>query len=1190
MKTNRLKLTSALLGALGLATSLLAQNVGQWDFDQSNLVQTAGANLGDMSYIDGAGTTSNLTVFASTTNLKVPNIGGVPAQVMEFTGYSAADYGIGYYMPTPPANGGGSLVNDYTFMCDVLYTNGGTFRPLIQMDDGTLDNILAFFAIGPDGSIQATNSSGAGLPSGVFGSLAAGVWYRLGFTFDNDNGVLTVYTNGTPVGVVHVGYNLDSPYAMLASSVLPIFSSSITNATGFVNSVQLRDSVLNPGELDALGGPTAAGLPINLPPAHSYIVSRSPDLGQVGIGPEPNIQVLIDQGDSTINASTITLSMDGTVLPAAVAVFSGNANEFTVMYDETNNILDPLSVHTLQITYVDTIQGNKTNTWSFTVAGYQNVTLPAPIYFEDFEEVTEGVSTNAQGVVVWNLPAGWSVTNNTAIQTPDYDLTDGSSDAWLNWVVVNTNRLEQIASGEDGTYSSPNQGYSYTPIFGPETGPRRLIIPPIVLNGVLLDSLAHGNCIDADSDQRCNACGTPPQPNNLGQVNVLFTRDYDLTGQTNVYVKWNSLYEQNQDNIGSVEYSVDQGVTWLPVVYMLDDGVTDGDGSDVVTNLATGQIDVFATFGTPRNDQAQGLSYSNFIGAVVSTNLAPYIQGRKNDDPLNGKRIEVYRIPMADNNPHVRFRFGQAGTSSWYFGMDDFGLYSINLPVITTQPGSQAVDANTQAKFSVVATGTALTYQWKFNGQIVAGATNATYLIPTATPTNAGLYTVVVKNSSGPVTSNPAQLTVNTLPVLTTSPAGEIAGFGQTVNFTAGGSGGRPLLFNWYFNGSLVASSTNANLMLESVQSNNIGSYQVAAWNSYGAVTSAPALLKVYAGPLTNSLVVHLKFDGDLTDSSGEGNNATYQNNGAAAKPNPTFVPGLLGEAFQVTTLIDSSDYEYATLGYPNDLEFGGTNDFSVSFWVKYAMTNGEAVQNDDIPFISNKDWDSSSNPGWGLFSQGGGNYRVNVTGPNLGADKYSETDTPHTMKDGNWHHVAVSVQDAPYGQSAFIYAYLDGVLVSKHPMIVAGSFDTSALALTDHQTAAPVPSLIEAQFAVNIGQDGTGVYTDNHNGYMIASLDDFGIWRRALTASEVTTIYNGGLAGKDLSQVATEQQLLLSFSGGKGGNINLSWPASPTGRVQESSSLHPANWADVPGTLGAGSAVIPITSTNAQMFFRVAQ
>jgi hypothetical protein len=812
------------------------------------------------------------------------------------------------------------------------------------------------------------------------------------------------------------------------------------------------------------------------------------------------------------------------------------------------------------------------------VSGYQNVTLPTPIYFEDFEEVTEGVTVNGS-VATWNLPEGWSVTNNTAIQTDGYDLTDGTSDAWLNWVVVNTNRLEQIASGEDGTYSSPNAGYNYTPIFGPETGPRRLIHPPIVLNGVLLDALAHGNCIDADSDQRCNACGLSPQPANLGQVNVLFTCDYDLTGHTNVYVKWNSLYEQNQDNMGSVEYSVDEGATWLPVLYMLDDGVTDGDGSDVVTNAATGQIDVFATFGTPRPDQAQGLSYSNFIGAVVSTNMIPFIQGRKNDDPLNGKRIEIHRIALADNSPHVRFRFGQAGTSSWYFGMDDFGLYSISLPVITTQPASQTVDANTSATFIVVASGAPFTYQWEFNGQNIPGATNQTYTIPAVLPANAGLYTVVVQNSSGPVTSSPAQLTVNTLPAIQTQPAGEIVDFGAPVTFTAVADGGRPLTFNWYFNGQLLASSTNPDYTIDPAKSANVGTYQLAVINTYGAVTSTPALLKVWGGPLSSNLVVHLTFDGNLNDSSGRGNNAAYQYNGAAANPNPTFLAGILGNAFQVTTLVDSSDYEYATLGYPPDLQFGGTNDFSVSFWCQY--TN----QADDIPFISNKDWNSSSDPGWGIFTQGGGNYRINLTGPNRGNDKFSETDTPQTLKNGKWHHVAVSVQDAPYGQGAFVYGYLDGVLVSKHSMGVAGSLDTLGLPLTDGQTEAPVPTLIESQFAVNIGQDGTGVYTDNHGGHLVGLLDDFGIWRRALTADEVAAIHAGGLAGKDLSQVTTGGWLTFTVSGG---NLNLNWVGGSTVKLQATTSLHPAQWTDVPNTLGTSSAVIPIGS--GQAFYRLSQ
>jgi hypothetical protein len=1144
---------------------LMAQgNVGQWDFNNTNLVQTAGATLGDMTYIDGAGATSNQTAFGSTTILGLPNIGGTPAQVM---GFPFGSFPMGYYMPTPPANGGGSLVNNYTLIVDVLFTNGNTFRPLIQMDDGILDNIKAYFALGPNGAIQVTNTSGAHLPSGFFGSIAAQTWYRLGFTVDNDNGLISVYTNGSPVGVIHVGTHLDSPYALLANASLPVFASTITNAAGFVNSLQIRDAVLSPGQLDALGGPTASGIPITLPPAHSFIASRSPDIGAQGIGPEPTIQVVIDQGSSTINPATIILSLDGTAVPAIVA--AGNPNQFNVTYFETNSILDPLSTHTLQIAYTDSLQGAKTSTWSFTVSAYQNLTLPSPIYFEDFEEVTEGVTVTGGGPV-WNLPTGWSVTNQTTSETSGYSLTDGSSDAWLNWLVVNTNRLEQIASGEDGTYTSPNPGYTYTPIFGPQTGPRRLISPPIVLNGVLLDSLAHGNVIDADSDQRCNSC--------FGQYNVLFTRDYDLTAHTNVYVKWNSLYEQNQDNIGAVEYSVDQGVTWLPVLYMLDDGVTDGDGSDVVTNGVTGQIDVFATFGTPRNDQAGTLAYSNFIGAVVSTNMIPYISGRKNDDPLASKRIEVIRIPLADNSPHVRFRFAQAGTSSWYFGMDDFGLYSITLPVIGTQPQSQTVDANTPASFNVVASGGPFGYQWKFNGNNIANATGSSYLIASAQPANQGLYSVVVSNASGRVTSAPAQLTVNTNPVIS-NPSAEIADTGSTVTFDVAATGGRPITFKWFQNGNLISSTTTSQLVLNHVQSNSIGTYQLVASNSYGSVTSTPAALRLYAGSLTNSLVVHLTFDGNLNDTSGHGNNATYQYNGASANPNPTYAAGKIGNAFQVTTIIDSSDYEYATLGYPTDLQFADTNDFSVSLWAKYTY------QQDDIPFISNKDWDSSSNPGWGIFTQGGGNYRVNVTGPNLGADKYSQTDTPHTLKDGNWHHIAVSIQKAPFGQSAFVYGYLDGVLVSKHPMFVAGTIDTSSLTLTDHQTSPPVPTLIQSQFAVNIGQDGTGVYTDNHGGYLIALLDDLGVWRRALTANEVAGIYKAGNLGKDLSQATS---LALLVANVVGNNIVITWPANPTLKLQKTTSLSPTVWVDVPGTLGAGSATLPLTAQPA--FFRLSQ
>jgi Concanavalin A-like lectin/glucanases superfamily/Immunoglobulin domain len=1150
MKTKKIKSISLLACALCCAGTLLGQNVGQWDFDNGDLSQTAGANLGDMTYIDGTtGQTISNTVFDTTTDLGIPDINGTPAKVMEFP---SGSFPMGYYMPTPPANGGGSLVNEYTVIMDVLYTNGAIFRPLIQMDDGTLDNVKALFDIGPKDNLEVTNTQGAAvLVSGVFGSIAPNTWYRLGLVLDDASGTVSVYINGTVAGIVNIGAgNLDPPYAMVANSTLPVFSSNITNAMGFVNSVQVRDEVLSPGEMEAIGGPSASGIPIVLPPAHSYIVSRTPNFGETGVSPEPVIHIVVNQGSATIDVNSFKLSLDGNLLPAAVSSDT-SPNQFDVDYSVTS-ILDPQSVHTLQLVYSDSLLGLRTNMWSFTVANYQNVTLPAPIYFENFDEVAEGA---------W--PAGWSVTNDTAEQTSGFDLNDPTSDAYLSFVVISSNRLDSVFTSSD-TYSSPG--------LGTVSGERRLVHPPIVLNGVLLDSLVHTNVAYCDSDQR---------QNEGGQVDVMFSPDYDLTGHTNVYLAFNSTYEQNQDNIGSVEYSIDQGQTWLPALYMLDDGTTDGDGSDVVTNQATGQIDVFATFGTARDDQAYGLAYSNFIGAVVSTNLIPYISPRRNDDPLSSKRIEVIRLPYADNQPHVRFRFGQAGTSSWYFGIDDFGLYSITLPVISQQPQSQTVDANTPVSFTVVATGSPLTYQWRFNGFDISGATNDFYSIASASPTNAGTYQVVV---GGVTPSSPAVLTVNTNPIITTDLSGQIVDPGATVVFPAQATGGRPLTYFLYHNNSLlsVSSSGTSTFTLNDVQAPNTGNYQLVVTNNYGAVTGLVASLRIYAGPLTNGLVVHLAFDGNFNDTSGRGNNAAYAYNGTAYSPTPRFVTGFLGQAFEFTTTKDESDVEYATLGYPPDLQFGETNDFSVSMWVNY--TN----QDDDPPLIANKDWESSDNRGWGIFTQSGGNYRINVTGPNGSLDKFSETDTPHTLKDGNWHNIVVSVQHAPFGYSAYVYGYLDGVLATKHPMELAGSIDTFGTPFSNSQgtNGVALPDN-QSTWAVNIGQEGTGLYTDRGSAYNIdAKIDDVGIWRRALTANEAAGIYAAGMAGKDLSQVITPSTLVISVSGG---NVNIGWVGSPTVKLQEATSLNPANWTDVPGTLGASSAIVPMSSST-QAFFRLTQ
>jgi Abnormal spindle-like microcephaly-assoc'd, ASPM-SPD-2-Hydin len=82
---------------------------------------------------------------------------------------------------------------------------------------------------------------------------------------------------------------------------------------------------------------------------------------------------------------------------------------------------------------------------------------------------------------------------------------------------------------------------------------------------------------------------------------------------------------------------------------------------------------------------------------------------------------------------------------------------------ITTQPVSQSVAVGQPATFSVAATGTGtLSYQWNRGGAAIAGATSASYMTPATTSSdNGAVYTVIVTDSTGSLTSNAATLTVS---------------------------------------------------------------------------------------------------------------------------------------------------------------------------------------------------------------------------------------------------------------------------------------------------------------------------------------------------------------------------------------------------------------------------------------------
>src|SRR5207249_3438966 len=145
-----------------------------------------------------------------------------------------------------------------------------------------------------------------------------------------------------------------------------------------------------------------------------------------------------------------------------------------------------------------------------------------------------------------------------------------------------------------------------------------------------------------------------------------------------------------------------------------------------------GTVDAVTTLQTfVDSGAAYGLNYGAFIGAPITQDLAPYISGRVNDDTFESHRVELFPLPKADNQAKVKFRFMQAATGSWYWGVDDFGIYSI--PPISPPPGPTLSITRTGTGLSITFTGT-LQSADDVTGPFtdVAGATSPFAITPNA--------------------------------------------------------------------------------------------------------------------------------------------------------------------------------------------------------------------------------------------------------------------------------------------------------------------------------------------------------------------------------------------------------------------------------------------------------------------------
>lgn len=178
--------------------------------------------------------------------------------------------------------------------------------------------------------------------------------------------------------------------------------------------------------------------------------------------------------------------------------------------------------------------------------------------------------------------------------------------------------------------------------------------------------------------------------------------------------------------------------------------------------------------------------------------------------------------------------------------------------VITTQPIAIAACVGNSAIFSVIATGSANTYQWQEsqdNGITwtdIAGATSASFSTPAVTGAMDGyMYQVVINNPCGaPVISNPATLNITAAATIDTEPVDATVCEGSPASFTVVATGATSYQWQISTDGGAtftqIAGETGPTLNIPTPTASQSGTvYNVLVGSCGAPLTSVNATLTV---------------------------------------------------------------------------------------------------------------------------------------------------------------------------------------------------------------------------------------------------------------------------------------------------------------------------------------------------------
>ena len=176
-------------------------------------------------------------------------------------------------------------------------------------------------------------------------------------------------------------------------------------------------------------------------------------------------------------------------------------------------------------------------------------------------------------------------------------------------------------------------------------------------------------------------------------------------------------------------------------------------------------------------------------------------------------------------------------------------LSVVDSVTIDTDPASTVGCVGGSVTLTVVASGTALEYQWRKDSVDISGATAASLTLDELTSEDVADYDVVVTSNCGTATSAAATLTVNDPVTITAEPSSTTLCEAEMLSLSVTATGTTPLTYQWRKDGSDIAGATASSFSITSVSTDDDGDYDVVVTNDCGSLTSATATVTVDALP-----------------------------------------------------------------------------------------------------------------------------------------------------------------------------------------------------------------------------------------------------------------------------------------------------------------------------------------------------